>query len=491
VIQSVLPTSLPSLMPVDSLLQSAGDGAEALDFAALLASGLPAAATSQTQTIPAAPPALAEAEMPQTATAATATGNILPPTLPFALPLAVTAPAAVPALTEPEAVAEPEQPASEVAALPTAILTLKPKLAQSSAKVAPAAPRRDASRKAAEETADPADARTADPPENAPAASAETTANPVAAFQPTDMLVALPDRDPARAVANQQHPALTAAPLPPAPAAEQAPLTEVETPRNTPTPRVVPTRAEPAPQALAEAAPQAAFRRSAPVAEPVAAPQAPISAPTEARPVSAPLLRVEIAQPAAAQAERPGETRPTLRRSSLTAAAPVAAPVLAADPSVPQPAAVLPGAAAPVSATALRPHDFAAVVDRLVAAREAVQPHAATLTVSHADFGAVQLRFRHEERGLAVSLASADPDFVRAAAAAPQPVMPTSASAGAHTETGQSAPQREPSASTAGSSGGQSRGQQGERRGDQFSHSNQPPRGSARPGSDRRSGIFA
>ncbi len=479
-IQSALPTSLPSMMPVDSLLQSAGDGTETPDFAALLASGLPTAAPSQTQTIPAAPPAQTEAEVAQTATAATATGNILPPALPLALPAAVTTLAAMPALTEPEAAAKPEQPASEVAAPPTTILTLKPKLAPSSTKPAPAAPQRDASRKTAEEDADPVEAQTA--------ASAQTTGAPVATFQPTDMPVALPDRDPAPAVATQQLSALTDAPLPQVPAAEQASASAADAPRNAPTLRVVPTRAEPAPQALAEAAPQAAFRRSASVAEPVAAPQVPAPASAEARPASAPLLRVEIALPAAAQTERPSETRPAQRRTGLTA---TTAPILAAEPSTSQPAAALPGVAAPVSAAPLRPHDFAAVVDRLVAAREAVQPHAATLTVAHAEFGAVELRFRHEERGLAVSLASADPDFARVAAAAPQPVMPASASAAAQGETSQSAPQRDGAASTTGSSGGQSRGQQGERRGDQFAHSNQPQRSAARPGGERRSGIFA
>lgn len=479
-IQSVLPTSLPSLMPADSLLQSADNGAEAPDFAALLASGLPAAATSQTQTIAAAPPAQTEAEEPQTAIAATATGNILPPALPLAVPpAAVTVPADVPAWTDPEAAAEPEQPPSEAAALPTAVLTLKPKLAQSSTKAAPATSRRDASRKTSEEDADPVGAQTA--------ASAQTTGEPVATFQPTDMPVALPDRAPAPAVATQQHSALTDAPLP----QEQASSSAAEAPRNAPMPHVVPTRAEPAAQALAEAAPQAAFRRSASVAEPVAAPQVPAPASAEARPASAPLLRVEIALPAAAQTERPSETRPAQRRTGLTATPTATAPVLSPDPSMAQPAATLLSVAAPVSAEALRPHDFAALVDRLVAAREAVQPHAATLTVAHAEFGAVELRFRHEERGLTVSLASADPDFARAAAAAPQPVMPASASAAAHGETSQSAPHRDGAASTTGSTGGQSRGQQGERRGDHFAHSNQPQRSAARPGGERRSGIFA
>lgn len=98
---------------------------------------------------------------------------------------------------------------------------------------------------------------------------------------------------------------------------------------------------------------------------------------------------------------------------------------IAAEPSLTQPAAPSSAAARDTSG-AIRPHDFAVLVDRLVEAREASGPRSANLTVNHADFGAVTMRFEHGERGLAVALSSPDPDFSRAvtAAAAALPAQP-------------------------------------------------------------------
>lgn len=65
------------------------------------------------------------------------------------------------------------------------------------------------------------------------------------------------------------------------------------------------------------------------------------------------------------------------------------------------------------------PRDFAALVDRLMAAREAAaEPRGVELSVQHAEFGEVSLRFEQGERGLSVSLASPDPEFARAVEAA-------------------------------------------------------------------------
>lgn len=87
------------------------------------------------------------------------------------------------------------------------------------------------------------------------------------------------------------------------------------------------------------------------------------------------------------------------------------------------------GAPAGISAVqpAVRPQDFSALIDRLTAAREAIVPHAAVITVAHQDFGPVRLRFRSEDSGLTVAMSSADPGFARAAAAVPPPVLPGSA----------------------------------------------------------------
>ena len=459
-IQSVSPTSLPSLMPVDSLLQTAPAGTEPADFGALLASSLPAAATPQPAEVLAALPAQTEAAVPEAAIAAAATGNILPPALPVLAALDSAATAQTPA--------EPDDLPANAAVLPASAQALKPQHRHGAVKPAPATSRRDAPRKDSEHPIEQTEAPTVIVSEAAPAA--QPTAGPAAGLRPVPI------------AATQLASSL---------AAEQDSRSEAEQVHGSPTPRLVPARAEPSAQALAQAAPQAAFRRSAPDAAPAAAPQTQTaaSAPAEAKPASPPVLRVEIAQSSAAPSERPAETRPALRRAATSETAFVAASTLSADLPASQLAAVPPSAAAPVSAEALRPHDFAALVDRLVAAREAVQPRAATLTVAHAEFGPVELRFRHEERGLAVSLSSADPDFARAATAAPQVFVPPTTAAPS-SEAGQGAPQRDGPATNAGSSGSQPRGQQGERRGETAQHFNHGARNAPQAGT-RRSGVFA
>lgn len=62
--------------------------------------------------------------------------------------------------------------------------------------------------------------------------------------------------------------------------------------------------------------------------------------------------------------------------------------------------------------------DFAAIVDRLVEAREAAAPQAVKATIAHAEFGPVTLRFDHNTAGLSVSMTSSDPDFAPAVQAA-------------------------------------------------------------------------
>ena len=66
----------------------------------------------------------------------------------------------------------------------------------------------------------------------------------------------------------------------------------------------------------------------------------------------------------------------------------------------------------------VRPQDFSLLVDRLVEARESSRSGAVNLSVMHADFGEVSLRFNHENGNLSVSMASHDPDFARAVSAA-------------------------------------------------------------------------
>ncbi|MBS0477431.1 MAG: hypothetical protein JSR28_20060 [Proteobacteria bacterium] len=156
--------------------------------------------------------------------------------------------------------------------------------------------------------------------------------------------------------------------------------------------------------------------------------------------------------------------------------APATISVPLAHPAFPQTAAT----------PAVQPHDFAALVDRLAAAREAVAPQTVAVAVSHGEFGPVRLHFHHEDGALSVTMASADPDFARAVAAAPpiQPVAPAS-------DTAQSQP-RDTQPRGFDQSGGQSRGQpRPDQRDDRPARSNPaPPRHTAH-GEPVSSGIFA
>lgn len=63
-------------------------------------------------------------------------------------------------------------------------------------------------------------------------------------------------------------------------------------------------------------------------------------------------------------------------------------------------------------------YDFAALVDRLVEARDAAAPQSIRTSITHTDFGQVSLRFQYDDGGLTVSMKSADPGFIPAAQAA-------------------------------------------------------------------------
>ncbi|HEY6868368.1 MAG TPA: hypothetical protein VI199_01310, partial [Novosphingobium sp.] len=125
--------------------------------------------------------------------------------------------------------------------------------------------------------------------------------------------------------------------------------------------------------------------------------------PAPARPMAAVRLRPEVVR----------ETRTLPVGPDLTGAP--ANPLAGAQGG---PAALaMPATPAPVS----RPHDFAGLVDRLVAARDAAQtglPQTVHVSVNNADFGQISLNFSHDRNGLAVSVASADPEFARAVQAA-------------------------------------------------------------------------
>jgi len=142
---------------------------------------------------------------------------------------------------------------------------------------------------------------------------------------------------------------------------------------------------------------------------------------------------------------------------------------------------------APVTAPAAMPtgHDFAQLIDRLVAARESTQPQAATLALAHAEFGQVELRFANDGGSLSVALASADPDFTRAVQAAVPPVPASSDSASTQgRQQGQPGP---PADSFTGQHHGQHTGRSASE--EREPRANPPARSTSQ--SDSQSGIFA
>ena len=464
----------PALSPMAALpvpgSMMPGEPAEALqgtDFLTILAQSARQAVPAGE--VPIDPAALTALTLPQPAPASAAasmaatTGKILPP----ALPHAVMPEAALAAETPPEADAPPAAPA------PTALPHRAAFPRGLAKKVEPAEPI------AAEEPALPA----ADDAEQGEAAQAPA---------PLIALLTLPA--PARA-------ALTAhAPPQPGHSAHAAVL------------RALPVLTKPSPDTSAEpvAALQTVLAGLAPRVQRPTAPAAPLTetaapvietaappaaAPAEAPPVPAPLrqMRVEVMpteslpRTARADAARLIRLPAALTGDEREAAAPAMLP-LTAPPAAPQSLLASAPAAAPT-----RPQDFAALIDRLSAAREAAAPHSVTVSLPHADFGRVQLHFRHEDGALAVSLASADPDFARIAAQAAPPVIALAEPRSADAATGsQQSSARSEGQSAQSAAGGQQRGNGHDRRGDGQHHTGGQPR--TRASAERhtgRSGIFA
>lgn len=258
-----------------------------------------------------------------------------------------------------------------------------------------------------------------------------------------------------------------------------------------------PPAPQPAAAALVHAAPQAAFLRGlrpgrstgqAPDGEaalPVQPPSQLQPQTVAAAPASIGQVRIELppvppVMRALPKDERlPVETVPALD----TAAAPAAGsanPALSANPA--------PALTQPLDQPT-RPQDFSALIDRLVAARDASQPQAIAVSVPHVEFGQIHLRFRQDEAGLAVAMTSADPGFARAASAMP-PVLPVSDPQAAQNQPGQTSARQDSAAGTGQSGNGQQRGTASERRHDQ-PHSNHAPASARQGQGQRRPGIFA
>lgn len=274
-----------------------------------------------------------------------------------------------------------------------------------------------------------------------------------------------------------------AAPLQPAldrpqPASPQPVISPLDKVTDLPLPRLAPGKADASAQGAQQVPPQSLA-------------QAPQIAAAELPPVT--LLRDGPRQ------APPPRVAATLRL--LAEAAPDKGPIVAPDLPLstattstqgqPLPFVSIP-TAAPANAPSVAPaalpsgHDFAQMIDRLVAARESTQPHAATLALAHADFGQVELRFASDANGLSVALASTDPDFARAVQAAVPPVQASSDSTAAQgRQSGQPGSQPESFA------GQQQHGQQTTCREphDRFVAANPAPRGA--DSGERDAGIFA
>ena len=485
-IQSIVPATAPQPAALSGTITQLGTiSADAPDFTAFLTQNVIVATATEPAdvvalTTPGADPAALAAP-----TVPADTGKILPPTLPdlaATLPLAaalaqVAITSEQPSVAEPVAPPPAMAPALAKATSPTPRQTDKtmPGKVRGTPRAEPGKPTphlhgRIARAEAAIAETSVADQVAAPAPEQLPGAEEQPILPSAAA--PATALVAAPPT--AAAVAVPHPPASIAGDpeLPPAPGHTAA--------------RPLP---EPAPQALEHAAPQSAFLRAPTLA--LSAPQAgqPLPAEQTAPPpaVRTPAqLRIEVIPPSTAEpAAKPAQKLEGLARR-IAQIEPAVASLVS-----PMPLQAAGQTVAPALTSAPPPHDFAALVDRLVAAREAVQPQGPTLIIAHSDFGPVELRFRHEERGLAVSLASADPDFARAAAAA-QPVnLPVSNASFVSAEPSQTASARDAAALPGGTANGQSRGQPSDRRDETARQSNHGPHRAAARDAERRSGIFA
>ena len=118
--------------------------------------------------------------------------------------------------------------------------------------------------------------------------------------------------------------------------------------------------------------------------------------------------------------------------------------------------------------------DIAALVERLVEARNAAAPQAVEATITHGEFGRVGLRFAQDAGALSVAMTSADPGFApavqAAAASVPSGLMQDTGSApqrqdGRPESTGH---QQQGHAASTGSGQSQAQSQQAARREDGF-----------------------
>jgi hypothetical protein len=509
-IQSPFSSSLAlSGVPSDAAMTAPLPGAEAADFGALLASlSAPGAAPAET-----GQPGTSLPDGPVTDPASAAIpGKILPPALPVAEPVQMPGiatdgvegpPAPAKTLAKPKRGGHPAQPVEVPAAkvCPVRIETTTSGTAETPEAdcahpigTAPELPGSNA------EAAPVSVALVAAPAPQPPANGAATSGKPVPADLPVPVMEQLKPKplagtEPAKPVSDRVPPPKAQGPVQrtipdlPETASEQAQLRNAQHRAEAP---ADPAPAVPAALAVKPSQPvmRPLPRAAKPLSSEAAAGQAPV---TESGAASQPVatVRIELPLPLAAPIGRRAAPEVSLALPIAAAAdneiKAEVAPGLASGTSALQPAPL----AAATPAPALRPHDFTALIDRLSAAREAVAPQAVSITVSHQEFGPVRLNFRPEDAGLNVTVSSADPDFARAAAAAPAPVLPVMPS-----EPGGSALQQRSEGGSAQSGPGsegfaQSRGGSSDRREGQGQHHSSPAQRGTAERQPARRGIFA
>lgn len=228
--------------------------------------------------------------------------------------------------------------------------------------------------------------------------------------------------------------------------------------------------AQPAPVEFTPS-PALAPAAKAPIAEVPVLPSE--AAPAPAMPAQVRLALRLSAEPGRQEGEEPQSAAPACGTEETA----FEATLPASNRAMPAPAALPPVApahthghvAALSSATIEAPADFAQIVDRLVAARDAVAPAEVRVTLDHAQFGKVSVGFTPEASGMNVTLAAADPEFARAVEAA-APFAPPA--------TSETPPVAAPTPSRGGDLPATLTGQQGQQS-QQFGRQQQPadPRG--------------
>ena len=161
----------------------------------------------------------------------------------------------------------------------------------------------------------------------------------------------------------------------------------------------------------AELKPQATDRHAAD-ARAAAAVQISVATRSEAAPIDA-----------SSELAAAGQPKPVRAAERASVGAPLPShQTLSAPPSSVQSDFAAPAQPVQVSSTpaqAPSPVDITAALDRLVAARDALMPAEAALTIDHADFGEVSIRFEQSPGGrLSAELSAADPELQRAVTAA-------------------------------------------------------------------------